>query len=282
MRQRRVSSEPPLQLTAGQRNGFPKRRTNGFNTCKLLSCGRDFSQHGWSLGEATAKRSHDILICAGGFRISGISWPVRFLFHGHPLTPVLPGRLPTCRYHVETTISLIGITGMAHAPERSLVDEAKDGDQGAFGSLYQQYARMVHGILLARVPRSEVEDLVQDVFLLAWRRLRSLRDSHAFGGWLAMIARNQAIDYHRQAPKLVELNPTLLKERPPEPEALAVLDTIRNLPDAYRETLMLRLVEGLTGPEIAEQTGLTPDSVRVNLHRGMKILREKIEGRSAQ
>ena len=46
-----------------------------------------------------------------------------------------------------------------------------------------------------------------------------------------------------------------------------------SLPDAYRETLMLRLVEGLTGPEIAERTGLTPASVRVNLHRGMKLLR---------
>ena len=39
---------------------------------------------------------------------------------------------------------------------------------------------------------------------------------------------------------------------------------------------MLRLVEGLTGPEIAMRTGLTPASVRVNLHRGMKLLREKL------
>jgi RNA polymerase sigma-70 factor (ECF subfamily) len=40
--------------------------------------------------------------------------------------------------------------------------------------------------------------------------------------------------------------------------------------------LILRLVEGLTGPEIAEQTGLAPGSVRVNLHRGMKLLRERL------
>ena len=52
---------------------------------------------------------------------------------------------------------------------------------------------------------------------------------------------------------------------------------IRSLPEAYRETLVLRLVEGMTGPEIAERTGLTPASVRVNLHRGMKMLREKLE-----
>ena len=66
-----------------------------------------------------------------------------------------------------------------------------------------------------------------------------------------------------------------------DPEAFAVMDAIRSLPDAYRETLALRLVEGLNGPEIAAQTGLTPDSVRVNLHRGMKMLREKLEGRAA-
>ena len=59
-------------------------------------------------------------------------------------------------------------------------------------------------------------------------------------------------------------------------EAANVLDVICGLPEAYRETLVLRLVEGMTGPEIAERTGLTPSSVRVNLHRGMKLLREKL------
>jgi RNA polymerase sigma-70 factor, ECF subfamily len=60
-----------------------------------------------------------------------------------------------------------------------------------------------------------------------------------------------------------------------------VLDIIKALPEAYRETLVLRLAEGMTGPEIAERTGLTPESVRVNLHRGMKMLRERLGGGSA-
>ena len=62
---------------------------------------------------------------------------------------------------------------------------------------------------------------------------------------------------------------------------MAVLDVVRKLPDAYRETLLMRLVEGMTGAEIAAKSGLTPASVRVNLHRGMKLLRERlgIEGR---
>jgi RNA polymerase sigma-70 factor (ECF subfamily) len=59
-------------------------------------------------------------------------------------------------------------------------------------------------------------------------------------------------------------------------QAAFVLDAIRGLPETYRETLVLRLVEGMTGPEIAGRTGLQPDSVRVNLCRGMKLLREKL------
>jgi len=182
---------------------------------------------------------------------------------------------------VESVIALFATVDRPEQPGQSLVEQAREGSRAAFGQLYQQYSRMVHGLLLARVPHSEVEDMVQDVFLLALRRLRSLRDEKAFGGWLAMIARNQAIDYHRRTPKIAELKENMLQERPPAPEALAVLDTIRSLPDAYRETLILRLVEGLSGPEIAAQTGLSPDSVRVNLHRGMKLLREKMEGQPA-
>jgi RNA polymerase sigma-70 factor (ECF subfamily) len=59
-------------------------------------------------------------------------------------------------------------------------------------------------------------------------------------------------------------------------EAAAAVAAIQDLPEAYRETLALRLVEGLSGSEIAAATGLTPDSVRVNLHRGFKLLRERL------
>ena len=61
------------------------------------------------------------------------------------------------------------------------------------------------GILLARVPRTEVEDLVQDIFLHAFRKLATLRDANAFGGWLAMITRNRAMDFHRYSRATVEV-----------------------------------------------------------------------------
>ncbi len=173
---------------------------------------------------------------------------------------------------------------MAETLEDSqLVNAARDGDRAAFGLLYQRYARVVHGILLARVPPGEVDDLTQDVFLMAMRRLHTLRDPAAFPGWLAVIARNRTHDYYRRSPRHEELTEVIAdaaaQDDRPEAEAHAALAAIRSLPDAYRETLILRLVEGLTGPEIAERTGLTHGSVRVNLFRGMQMLRERVGGR---
>jgi RNA polymerase sigma-70 factor (ECF subfamily) len=171
------------------------------------------------------------------------------------------------------------------APEVSedtmLVNDARNGDRAAFGRLYDRYSRMVHGILLAKVPVGEVDDLVQDVFLLALRRLSTLREIGSFGAWLRAIARNQANDYHRHsAPEDQLANDASEKEINTRGDrqgpALAILDAVRSLPDAYRETLILRLVEGMTGPEIAARTGLTHGSVRVNLHRGMQQLRAKL------
>jgi RNA polymerase sigma-70 factor (ECF subfamily) len=161
-----------------------------------------------------------------------------------------------------------------------LVGAAREGDRAAFGRLYQLFARMVHAILLARVPRADVDDLVQDVFLAALRRLRTLRDDESFGAWIAMIARNRAVDYHRRSRETTELSEELAGGDAVETEAFAVLAAVKQLPDAYRETLLMRLVEGMTGPEIAARTGLTPASVRVNLHRGMKQLREKLGGKA--
>lgn len=158
-----------------------------------------------------------------------------------------------------------------------LVVAARAGDREAFGVLYEHYARMVHGVLAARVPYDQVDDLVQEVFLAALQRLATLRAPAAFPGWLAAIARNRALDRLRET-AADPLPADICSPDPgPEEDAGAVLAAIQSLPDAYRETLTLRLVEGMTGPEIAAECGLTPASVRVNLHRGMRLLRAKLD-----
>lgn len=161
-------------------------------------------------------------------------------------------------------------------PEAVLVERICAGEREAFDELYKFFAPMVHGIILARVPRDETADLVQNVFLIAYKSLRTLRDKNAVGAWLAMIARNQANEFYRKSKPAEELSEDLSRCHKAQSEAQEILAAIRDLPDAYKETLMLRLVEGMTGPEIAEKTGLTHDSVRVNLHRGMKLLRQKL------
>jgi len=180
--------------------------------------------------------------------------------------------------------------GSRDSSDEDLVLAAQSGDRVAFGHLYERFAGMVHGILLSRVPPAAVEDLVQDVFVRAMPRVSSLREASHFGGWLAAIARNRAVDFFRELHAGIEQ----LDDAPgTEPasrsgstadraEAHAILEAIRSLPDSYREPLILRLVEGMTGPEIAARTGLTHGSVRVNLHRGMQQLRQALNlgGRS--
>lgn len=196
-------------------------------------------------------------------------------------------------YELEATADLLLMTGpgtssaaqrTSTAPEAVrndseaavLVRAVLEGDRDMYARLYHLYAPLVHGILLARMPRSEVEDTVQEIFLHALKKLHTLRDAAAFGPWIAMIARNRAMDFHRRSRETVEVTDDLRSSDTSGPKAAEILEIIRSLPDAYRETLVLRLVEGMTGPEIADRTGLTSASVRVNLHRGMKLLRGKL------
>jgi RNA polymerase sigma-70 factor (ECF subfamily) len=151
-----------------------------------------------------------------------------------------------------------------------------EGREQEFNRLYLKYAPLVHGVLLARLPREEVQDVMQEVFLAAYRNLGSVRDKEAIGAWLVKVARNQTANYYRSARKTDELDELIESRNGLNKEAEEILQTIRTMPEAYRETLVLRLVEGMTGEEIAMQTGLKPDSVRVNLHRGMKLLRERL------
>ena len=160
----------------------------------------------------------------------------------------------------------------------ALVAASARGDREAFGELYRRFSRAVHGVLIARLAREDTEDLVQDVFMHAFGHLEELRQPAAFGGWICAIARRRATDHHRRSRPSEPLEDTLAASDRPDVTADAnrALAAIQTLPEAYHETLVLRLVEGMNGPEIAALTGLTPDSVRVNLHRGFRLLRERL------
>ena len=157
----------------------------------------------------------------------------------------------------------------------ALVRSVQRGRRSDFAGLYAAFHRAVHAVLLARVRADDARDLVQDVFAQAFEKIGDLDEPAAFPGWVLAMARNRAVDHLRRARPTSDVVEVAV-DPPPRAEAMEALEALRALPDAYRETLIMRLVEGMTGPEIAERTGLTPDSVRVNLHRGMKLLRAKL------
>ena len=177
-------------------------------------------------------------------------------------------------------VRLIAAVAFVPPPERVqelpiVVSAARRGDRAAFAELYRRFSRAVHGVVLARVQYRDAADLVQETFAIALERLPQLGDVAAFPGWLLAIARNRSIDHVRAQKPTDELS-DLPVEASRSAEVAQVLAALRALPDAYQETMILRLIEGLSGPEIAEQTGLSPGSVRVNLFRGMKLLRERL------
>lgn len=194
---------------------------------------------------------------------------------------------------LESTPSRSAAPAGARGPqdEPALVGRARRGDRGAFGALYERYASSVHGVLLSLVRPDEAQDLVQEVFLRALGSLAHLAEAERFGPWLLTIARNRGRDALRARrprgwdPEVAGGEPedVVAPGRPSgaaaedAEEAARALTAIRRLPEAYRETLVLRLVEGMSGPEIAARTGRSHGAVRVNLSRGMKLLREALE-----
>lgn len=155
------------------------------------------------------------------------------------------------------------------------VRQARRGSQQAFSFLYRRFSPLVHGILLGRFPPAVADDMTQECFVTAFARLSQLKDDEKFGAWIAVIARRARPQLTPEATAAADLDAYVSEGTTPEDvaDATRVFHAIANLPEAYRETLMLRLAEGMSGPEIAALTGLTHQSVRVNLHRGMAKLR---------
>jgi len=163
-----------------------------------------------------------------------------------------------------------------------LVRRAQGGDSVAFGALHARFAPSVHAVLLARLCAADADDALQETFVRAWKRLAALREPDAIGPWLHAIARHAAADRAREPRGSGEASlelPARVERPDAERDELRerVMEHLRSLPEAYKETLTMRLVEGLAGPEIAAVTGLTEGSVRVNLCRGMALLRELLE-----
>ncbi len=132
---------------------------------------------------------------------------------------------------------------------------------------------------------------MQEVYLAAWKERARLPSVEAPAAWLSAIARNLALKFLRRRGVRREQSETDLEttERDEQrtraqadghSESLGrgamILRAVQGLPDPYNELLGMRLVEGLTGPELASATGRTYGTIRVQLARGLELLRERL------
>ena len=159
-------------------------------------------------------------------------------------------------------------------------------------SVWQQHRRWVAAILLAHMPReADLEDLLQDVAIAFVRNAGSLREQSSVRPWLRTVAVNIARTHGRKTRvRKSVLGPTI--EQAGEPaaagggdgmpadereQARVAMELSRNLPDEYREPLLLRAVRGLSYRQIADVLGVPITTVETRLVRARRMLREQIE-----
>jgi len=157
-----------------------------------------------------------------------------------------------------------------------LVERARGGDEGALETLYRRHAGMVIGLAHRLLGgRDDVDDVVQDVFLTAFEKLASLRDPQAFAGWVGGITvRKARRRLGRRPASAVEADSLVAWNAPPDTGAelrnlYAILHT---LPADVRIALVLRRVEGMTLPAIAEAMGKSLATVKRRLSDGETLL----------
>jgi RNA polymerase sigma-70 factor (ECF subfamily) len=177
--------------------------------------------------------------------------------------------------------------------DEDLVGRAQDGQRAAFEELVRRTSRLVFAHLyLETGDTHQAEDLLQEAYLLAFRSISRLKKAQDFRSWLLRIAQNAAIDAARRTLRKKRFGPTV-----PNSDALAdvpspvlppgeqaehqemrdrVLAVLRSLPDEYRLPLTLRYIADADYDTIGRQLGLSNGSLRGLLHRGLKLLRERL------
>jgi len=176
--------------------------------------------------------------------------------------------------------------GMSLPTDEDLVVSAQHGDREAFSRLYADFAPMVHGILLARVPRDEVDDLLQEILISIHKARHTYDGKRPYKPWAYAIAKFRLLDHLRahysdklrHAIDFDELEENL-HEHVTESEMSyeSISGEVQKLPEKQALILQLMHQEGYTAKEVAEKIGMNESAVKVAAHRAYKILRERLE-----
>ncbi len=169
----------------------------------------------------------------------------------------------------------------------ALVARAQNGDVSAFEAVYRLHWQRVFTVCVQlTADRGEAEELAQDAWVRAWKRLDSFRGDATFGTWMHRLTVNLFLDRKRRDARwrgrLVSMDDEgaqLGRAKPgcPEGARLDLERAIAELPDWARTVFILHEVEGYKHREIAERLGVAVGTVKAQFHRARKLLKEALE-----
>jgi len=184
------------------------------------------------------------------------------------------------------------------AIDQKLVQKAQRGDKKAFGMLVEKYQRRLNRLLSRMVrDQSEIEDIVQDSFIKAYRAINNFRGDSAFYTWLYRIgintAKNHLVKLGKRPKAMNEVDieeienfedaPDLRNHETPESTMMSseivasVNQTIEALPSELREAISLREMDGLSYEEISDLMNCPIGTVRSRIFRAREVIAEKLK-----
>lgn len=165
----------------------------------------------------------------------------------------------------------------------ALVLAIRSGDQSAMAALYDRFSSIVYAVALRVLQDTgAAEDVLQDIFMQLWRNPGAFDSSRgSMGAWLAVIARNRAIDALRKrrpendlADVIVSVEPDMASEADRSRAMVKVRGALQGMPEAQRSALEMAYFEGLSHSEIAEKTGEPLGTVKTRIRAGLISLRK--------
>jgi len=149
--------------------------------------------------------------------------------------------------------------------------------------IWREYAAALHGFIQSRVDDADIaDDILQNVFLNIHSKIDSLKDAAKLRSWIYQIARNAIIDHHRSLKSHAELSESIVQPEEDNAETArqeiegCMLPLVRNLPDNYREAVMLSEIEGMTQKQVAEKLGLSLSAAKSRVQRGRIMVKNML------
>ena len=171
-------------------------------------------------------------------------------------------------------------------PDSNLISSIRTGDQNAMAALYDRYSSIVYSVALrVLADTGAAEDTLQDVFMQLWRNPGAFDSSRgSLGAWLAVIARNRAIDaLRKRRPEnniedvVISVETDLASEADRSRSAEKVRSLLGGMPAAQRTPLEMAYFEGLTHSEIASKTGEPLGTIKTRIRAGLAALRKAFQ-----